>query len=85
MATGADVLKMLKPDGGWVIYGSEFEGIEFIDCEPITKKQFEDGFAKFDAWKAEQDALAEAKKLAAQAKLEALGLDIDDLKVLGLA
>jgi hypothetical protein len=84
MATGADVLKMLIPDGGWVIAGDDFDGIQFIDCEPITKKQFEDGFAQFDNWKAEQDAAKAAKKAAAEAKLVALGLDADDLKALGL-
>lgn len=85
MATGVEVLKMLIPDGGWVISGDDFDGIQFIDCEPITKKQFEDGFALFDNWKAEQDAAKAAKKAAAEAKLAALGLDADDLKALGLA
>jgi hypothetical protein len=84
MATGVEVLKMLIPNGGWVISGDDFDGIQFIDCEPITKKQFEDGFPLFDNWKAEQDAAKVAKKAAAEAKLAALGLDADDLKALGL-
>jgi hypothetical protein len=83
MATGAEVLGMLIPNG-WVIVGDDYEGIQFIDCEPITKEQFEAGFAQYDAWKAEEDAKVVAAKDAAQAKLAALGLTADDLKALGL-
>jgi hypothetical protein len=84
MATGSEVLTMLIPSGGWIITGDAYEGIEFVECEPITKAQFEAGFAQYDTWKAEQDlAKAQAKALA-EAKLEALGLTADDLKALGL-
>ena len=84
MATGSDVLSFLIPNGGWYIAGDDFETIQFIECEPITKAQFEAGFAEYDAWKAEQDAAEAAKKAAAEAKLEALGLTPEDLKALGL-
>ena len=84
MTNGAQVLQILIPQGGWVIYGDNYEGIQFLECEPITKEQFEAGFAQFDAWKAEQEATALTAKDAAQAKLEALGLTTDDLKALGL-
>lgn len=78
------VLQMLLPNGGYIATGETFEGIEFINCEPITKAQYEAGFAQYDAWKAEQDAQASVKKAAAEAKLAALGLTTDDLKALGL-
>jgi hypothetical protein len=84
MASSFEVLGMLIPNGGYVQYGDDYEGIQFLECEPITKKQFTDGFAQYDAWKAEQDAALEAAKEAAQAKLAALGLTSDDLKALGL-
>ena len=84
MATIQQVLGMLIPNGGYVATGDSFEGIEFIECEPITKAQFTAGFAKYDAYKAEQDAKASADKATAQAKLAALGLTADDLKALGL-
>jgi hypothetical protein len=84
MATNADVLGMLIPNGGYVLIGEDYEGIQFIDCDPITKAQFTAGFAQYDAWKAEQDAKVQADKAAAQAKLAALGLTTDDLKALGL-
>ena len=84
MATGTEVLSYLIPQGGWAITGNDFDTIQFIECEPITKEQFEAGFAQVDAWKAEREAEKQAKRSAALAKLEALGLDEDDLKVLGL-
>ena len=84
MATSQEVLRFLIPNGGWVMVGDDYEGISFVECEPITKTQFEAGFAQHDAWKAQQDSAAIASKEAAQAKLTALGLTIDDLKALGL-
>ena len=84
MAKGYEVLNYLLPQGGWYISGDNYEGIEFLECEKITKAQFTAGAAQFDAWKAEQDAKAEADKAAAQAKLAALGLTAEDLKALGL-
>ena len=85
MATGAEVLTFLIPNGGWVIYGDDFDSIRYDEgVKPITKAQYEAGFAQYDAWKAEQDAAKAAKKAAAEAKLEALGLTPEDLKALGL-
>ena len=79
MAKGFEVLRMLIPNGGWVISGNEFEGIEFIDCEPITKAEFEAGFAQYDAWQTEQDAVKAAQKAAL---LERLGITEDEAKLL---
>jgi hypothetical protein len=84
MAKPREVLEMLYPNGGWAISGEEYEGIQFLECEPITKAEYEAGFAAYDAWKAEQDEAKAAKKAAAEAKLAALGLTADDLKALGL-
>ena len=85
MAKGREVMEMLISTGGWVIYGDDFDSIRYDEgVTPITKKQFDDGFAQVDAFKAEQEAKAEADKVAAQAKLAALGLTADDLKALGL-
>ena len=79
MATGGEVLMMLIPNGGWYISGDEYEGIQFLECEPITKAQYEAGFAQYDAWKAQQDAKAAADKAALLAKL---GLTADEFKTL---
>lgn len=83
MAKSWEVLAMLIPDGGYVQEGDTYEGIKFIECDPISKEQYEAGFAQYDAWKAQQEAEAQAKRSAALTKLEALGLDEDDLKALG--
>jgi hypothetical protein len=79
MHKGADVLKMLLPDGGWVISGDDYEGITFLECEPISKAEYEAGFAQYDAWKAEQDA---AKATQKAALLDKLGITEDEAKLL---
>ena len=79
MATINDVLGFLIPNGGYVARGEEYEGIEFLECESITKEQFEAGFAQYDAWKAEQDAAKAAQKTAL---LNRLGLTEDEAKLL---
>jgi hypothetical protein len=79
MVRGDDVLAMLIPSGGWVISGDSYEGIQFLECEPITKTEFEAGFTQYDAWKAEQDAVkAEAKA----ALLARLGITEDEARLL---
>ena len=70
---------MLIPDGGYVQYGDDFEGIQFLECEPITKKQFTDGFAKYDAWKVKKEADDLSKK---QAILDRIGLTADELQTI---
>jgi hypothetical protein len=65
--------------------------IHNIDNDEIIDREMTD--TEFKAYQAEQakdlalanaQAKAEADKIAAQAKLEALGLTADDLKALGL-
>jgi hypothetical protein len=80
MATGADVLNMLIPTGGWVIYGDDFESIIYDEnVTPITKKQYDDGFAAYDAWKAQQDA---DKASARKAVLNRLGLTEEEAQLI---
>jgi hypothetical protein len=79
MAKSREVLSMLIPEGGYVLEGEEFEGIEFIEAKPITKAQWQAGFAKYDAWKAEQDEKAESAKATLLAKL---GITADEAKLL---
>jgi hypothetical protein len=85
MAKAGEVLTMLCPNVEFVLIGQEFNDIDWLGAKaPITKKQFTDGFAQYDAWKAEQDAAQVSAKTAAQAKLAALGLTVEDLTALGL-
>ena len=79
MAKHYEVLNMLIPNGGYIQTGEEYEGIEFIECEPITKKQYTDGFAQFEAWKADRNAEKQALIDSRNAKLMALGLTAEEL------
>ena len=79
MANNYEVLSMLIPNGGYVHVGDDYEGIIFLDCDPITKAEYEAGFAKYDAWKAEQDAAAAAAKVEV---LNRLGITADEAKLL---
>jgi hypothetical protein len=79
MAKNNEVLNFLIPNGGYIAVGDTYEGIEFLECEPITKKQYTDGFAQYDAWKAEQDAV---KANAKAALLTKLGISEDEAKLL---
>ena len=80
MATGGDVMLMLCPLGGWVIYGDDFDSVIWTDDRPrCTKEEFQAGFAIYDAWKAEQEAAAKAQK---QALLDKLGITEDEAKLL---
>ena len=85
MAKSYEVLSFLRPDGGYIQVGTDYEGITFEPhCEPFTKAEYEAGFAQYDAWVIEQEAAKAAAKSAAEAKLAALGLTTDDLRALGL-
>ncbi len=79
MARAAEVLRMLLPEGGYVLVGEEFEGLEFTNCEPITKAQFKAGFDKYDAWKAQQDL---AKATEKQAILDRLNITAQEAALL---
>ena len=79
MAYGFEVLEMLIPEGGWSISGDDFEGIVFESCKPITKKQFQDGFDKVDAWK--QSKLAEQES-ARKAICDKLGITVDEARLI---
>ena len=85
MALGYEVLQFLRPNGGWVITAEDFDSITYDEgVEPITKEEFDAGFAQVDIWKEQQEQDKAVKKAAAEAKLAALGLTADDLKALGL-
>lgn len=84
MATNYEVCSFLRPDGGYVQNGIEYEGIEFVDCEPFTKAEYEAAFPAYDAWKAATDAETAQAKAEGEAALEALGLTPAQLRALGL-
>jgi hypothetical protein len=80
MARGFEVLTMLRPDGGWVIVEDNFDSIRWDKgIAPLTKEEYEAGFAQYDAWKAEQDSAKAAQKAAL---LDRLGITEDEAKLL---
>jgi len=80
MAKSYEVLQMLCPDTEWSLIGNNYENINwFGQNPPITKEQFEDGFAAYDAWKAEQES---EKATAKAALLERLGITAEEAALL---
>jgi len=79
MATAGEVLEFLIPSGGWLISGDEYSGITFLECDPITEKEFLDGFAKVDKAK----KAAETNRIAAkEALLTKLGINAEEVALL---
>ena len=79
MARNYEVLAMLIPNGGYTQIGEDYDGIEFLECEPITRKQYEEGFAKYDVLQAQQNTDRAAAKSALLTKL---GLTEDEANLL---
>jgi hypothetical protein len=80
MATGAQVMRMLCPEGGYVIYGDDFDSILWDEnAKKITKAQFAKGFAEFDAYDADKQTTKANEKAALLAKL---GINQDEAKLL---
>ena len=81
MIKGAEIISYLCPNIEFTMDGDDFDSINWlnVDKAPITKKQYQDGFAQYDAWKAEQDA---AKAAQRQAILDRLGLTADEAKLI---
>lgn len=69
----------------WTLNGDDYEGLVWLsDTDKPTKKELDDLWPEVQSeMLAESQAKLQAKE-AAKTKLEALGLDADDLKALGL-
>ena len=79
MASAEDVLFYLRPNGGWVIRGEDYEGIEFLEAEPFTKQEFLAAFDLADEAKAQAQAEATANR---QALLKRLGITEEEARLL---
>jgi hypothetical protein len=70
MANVGQVISMLCPNVEWSLIGEKYEDIDWHGiAAPITKKQFIDGFAEYDNWKTQQDAIKTQAKSDLLAKL----------------
>ena len=79
------ILNLKYPATQWTLNGDDYEGLTWLSDTPKPSK------AELDAQWDEVEQIMESEKqakidakLAAEAKLEALGLTSDDLKALGL-
>lgn len=80
MARSFDVLEMLCDGVEYICRGADYEDIDWLGNEPaITKKQFEDGFAKYDEMVASKESAKAATKAAL---LERLGITEEEAKLL---
>jgi hypothetical protein len=80
MAKGVDVLRMIRPNGGWIIVGDDYEGITWVEeAAQCTKKEFEDGFKTVDAFMAQQESQKNAQK---QAILDRLGISAEEAAII---
>ena len=78
MAQHWEVLQYLRPQGGYVQVGEEYEGIEFIECEPFTKAEYEAAFELVEIAKAQEKTERQVQK---QAILDRLGLTEEELRI----
>jgi len=80
MAKPGEVLDLLCPNVEYVLIGQNYEDIDWLGKDaPITKLEYESGFAKADALKAKRDA---DKAQAKADLLDRLGITEDEAKLL---
>jgi hypothetical protein len=78
----AEILRVNYPNTEWVLTGSEYEGLEWLD---ESEKPSEDKLKS--EWKQVQDKIAAAEqakidaKASAISKLQALGLTVEEVEV----
>ena len=84
IARSNDICRYLRPNGGWITNGNEYEGIIFAECGPFTKQEYDAAIPLAQAALDKKEADEIAAKAQAMAKLEALGLNEADFKALGL-
>lgn len=79
-------IRNLRPSAEFVITDDDYSTIDWIvlEGEPPTKKQIDDEIKKIKLSIEQAEADKVAAKAAAQAKLAALGLTVEDLTALGL-
>ena len=79
MATSSEVMSMIYPNGGYVAVGEDFEGIQFLECPPITKTAYNKAASEYDAWKLK---IKTDKEVAKAALLAKMGITAEEAKLL---
>jgi hypothetical protein len=73
------VLKYLRPLGGWAVLDDTYESIQFIDAEPFTEAEYKAALKTVDAFVADQE---KAKATAKAELLARLGITEEEAKLL---
>lgn len=76
-------IQFIRPNAQFVLAGDNLTWFDEEQSEP-TEAEIEAGWVAYQAKVETNKADAQAKKAAAEAKLVALGLNLDDLRALGL-
>ena len=76
-------IQEIRPDAEFVLTENELTWLDKKQAKP-SEAEIEAGFVAYQTRLANEAVDAESKKLVAEAKLAALGLTTEDLKVLGL-
>jgi hypothetical protein len=81
-----DAIRLLKPNSEFVIRDNDYSTIEWhiLEGEAPSQAEIDEAIEQVKADDAQVELDKAAKKAAAEAKLVALGLDLDDLRALGL-
>jgi len=81
MTTSSEVLNYLCPGVEWAMTNDDFDTVIWINRSeaPITKSEFEAGFAKYESFR---QAEIEAKEAARQALLDKLGITAEEAQLL---
>ena len=81
-----DAIRFLRPGAEFTFTNKDYSTIEWIklEGEAPTQAEIDAAIEQVQADEAQAKLDEAAKKAAAEAKLIALGLDLDDLRALGL-
>jgi hypothetical protein len=81
-----DAIRLLKPNSEFVIRDNDYSTIEWhiLEGEAPSQAEIDEAIEQVKEDDAQVELDKAAKKAAAEAKLVALGLDLDDLRALGL-
>jgi hypothetical protein len=79
-------IRKLKPTAQFTFYGLDYSTIKWdiLEGDAPTQAEIDEAIEQVKADEAQAELDRTAKKAAAEAKLVALGLDLDDLRALGL-
>ena len=84
--TLANAISHIHPEAEFVIYEDDLTKLQFIKPKnlSVTQEQVDAALIELEQIRQTEAEAKAAKKAAAQAKLEALGLTVEDLTALGL-